>query len=168
MQLARPLPVKPLASSPGVGAQHARWLAARTAALLSLAAAYVHFAYAPSHFEEWWAYGLFFVMAGVAQALFVPVILYRPRPWLVFAGIAGNLAVVCLYVISRTAGVPLGPHARVAERVEAIDLATTGVEIALIGVLIVMLGRGARRLVVNGLLALGVLLWVLRLTGQLP
>lgn len=168
MQITRPVALQPLASSPGPGVLHAPWLAARSAAVLSLAAAYVHLAYMPSHFGQWWGYGLFFLATGVGQALFVPVILYRPRTWVVLVGIAGNLAIVCMYVVSRTAGVPVGPHAHVAERAGAIDLATTGAEIALIGVLLVMLGRGARRWIVNGLLAVGVLLWVLRLTGHLP
>jgi hypothetical protein len=168
MQLSRPVDLKPLAPSPGPGVLHAPWLAARSAAVLSLAAAYVHLAYMPSHFEEWWLYGMFFLAVGVGQALFVPAILYRPRTWVVLVGIAGNLGVVCMYVVSRTVGIPLGPHARVVEHAEPIDLATTGAEVALIGVLLVMLGRGARRWIVNGLLAVGALLWVLRLTGHLP
>ena len=138
------------------------------AALLSLAAAWVHLAYAPSHLRQWWAYGAFFIAAGAGQALFAPLVLRRPRPWLLHAAIAGNVAIVGLYVLSRTTGAPLGPHARVAEPAGAIDLATTAAEIVLVGVLLAMLGARARRRVLDALLALGILLWALRLTGHLP
>lgn len=66
------------------------------------------------------------------------------------------------------AGMPLGLHAEVAERAGAIDLATTAIEILLVGALLAMVGRATRRAVVNAMLLVGVLLWVLRLTGNLP
>jgi hypothetical protein len=154
------------ATAPG-GATRAG-AATLAAAVLSLAAAWVHLAYAPSHVREWWAYGAFFIAAGAGQALFAPLVLRRPRPWLLHAAIAGNVAIVGLYVLSRTTGPPLGPHARVAEPAGAIDLATTAAEIVLVGVLVAMLGARARRRVVDALLALGFLLWALRLTGHLP
>src|SRR5919198_1481898 len=50
------------------------------AAALSLLVAWVHLAYAASHLRQWWAYGAFFIAAGVGQALFAPLILRRPRP----------------------------------------------------------------------------------------
>jgi hypothetical protein len=102
------------------------------------------------------------------QALLAPLILRRPRPWLVLAGIAGNVATVGMYVTSRTVGPPLGPHAHVAERVGTIDLSTTAVEIVLVALLVTMRGGCARRLVLDGLVVGGVVLWALRLTGRLP
>jgi hypothetical protein len=138
------------------------------AAALSLAVAWVHLAYAAPHLRQWWAYGAFFVAAGAGQALFAPLVLRRPRPWLLHAGIAGNVAIVGMYVLSRTAGPPLGPHARVPEPAGGIDLATTAAEIVLVAVLLTMLGGRARRRVVDALLAAGILLWALRLTGHLP
>jgi hypothetical protein len=104
----------------------------------------------------------------VGQALFAPLVLRRPRPWLVAVGIAGNVAIVAMYVVSRTAGPPLGPHAHVPERAGAVDLLTTAAEIALVGVLLTLLGGRSRRWVANLLLAGGVLLWALRLSGRLP
>jgi hypothetical protein len=138
------------------------------AAALSLGVAWVHLAYAAPHLRQWWAYGAFFIAAGAGQALFAPLLLRGPRPWLVHAGIAGNVAIVGMYVMSRTAGPPLGPHAHVAERAGAIDLSTTAAEIVLVGLLLTMLGARSRRLVLDALLVGGVLLWVLRLTGRLP
>ena len=138
------------------------------AAALSLLAAWVHLAYAASHLRQWWAYGAFFVATGAGQALFAPLILRVPAPRLAAVGIAGNVAIVGMYVVSRTAGPPLGPHAHVPEPAGAIDLATTGAEIVLVAVLLTLLGGRARRVVANVLLAGGVLLWALRLGGQLP
>jgi hypothetical protein len=144
------------------------WLAAPAAAVLSLLAAWVHLAYWESHWNEWWGYGAFFIATGAGQALFAPAVVRWPRTWLLLAGIAGNLAIVGMYVMSRTAGVPVGTHAGVAERAGGIDLATTAAEIALAGLLLAMVGRTARRVVINTMLLAGALLWVMRFTGHLP
>lgn len=137
------------------------------AAAPSVCAGYVHFAYAGSHFDQWWAYGLFFVVAGNLQILLAILLVWRPRAWLPIAGIAGNLVVVALYVISRTDGIPLGPHARVVERAGAVDWATTVAQVAIIAALIAMLEGPLRRWIINGLMLLGALAWLLRLTGNL-
>jgi hypothetical protein len=141
---------------------------AGTAAALSLAAAWVHLAYAAPHLRQWWAYGAFFLATGAGQALFAPLILRRPRAWVIAAGVAGNVAIIAMYVVSRTYGPPLGPHARVPEVAGPIDLATTAVEVCLVGVLLTMMGPVARRRAANLLVAFAVLLWSLRLTGSLP
>lgn len=146
----------------------ARVTAPLAPALLSLAAAWVHLAYAASHFRQWWAYGAFFVAAGAGQALFAPLVLRRPAPAVLCAGIASNVAIVVMYVVSRTAGPPLGPHAHVPEPAGPIDLATTAAEIVLVGVLVSMLAPRARRRVLDVLVAGAVVLWALRLTGRLP
>jgi hypothetical protein len=145
-----------------------RLAAPAIAAALSLGAAWVHLAYAPSHLRQWWAYGAFFVAAGAGQALFAPLVVRRPGPAVATVGIAGNLAIVAMYVVSRTAGPPLGPHAHVPEPAGAIDLATTGSEIALVGVLLTLLAARQRRIAANLLVAAGALLWALRLGGTLP
>jgi hypothetical protein len=137
------------------------------AAVLSLLAGYVHFAFAESHFQEWWGYGAFFVAAGNLQALFAALLVWRPRAWQPLVGIAGNLAIVVVYVLSRTSGIPLGPHARVVEVAGAIDWATTAAQVAIIGALIAMLDGRRRRWIVNGLMLLGALAWLLRLAGHL-
>jgi len=149
-------------------ARPARVTAPLAAALLSLAVAWVHLAYAASHFRQWWAYGAFFVAAGAGQALFAPLVLRRPVPGVLHAGIAGNVAIVGMYVLTRTAGPPLGPHARVPEPAGPIDLATTAAEIVLVGVLLSLLAPRARRRVLDVLVAGAVVLGAVRLTGRLP
>src|SRR5215211_764799 len=139
-----------LGPGPGPAARFGRampWPTDRTiAAALSLGAAWVHFAYLGSHLRQWWAYGAFFLAVGAGQGLFAPLMLRRPGPWLVATGIAGNLAIVALYVLTRTAGPPIGPHARVPEPAGAVDLATTAAEVVLVAVLMTMLRGRARRL----------------------
>jgi hypothetical protein len=138
------------------------------AAALSLLAAWVHLAYTGTHWRDWWAYGLFFLVTGLGQGLLAAALVRWPRPWTALVGIAGNLAIVGMYVQSRTIGVPLGPHSGVAERTGAIDLATTGAEIATVALLLVLVGSRTRRWIMNLLLLAGALLWAGRLTGYVP
>jgi hypothetical protein len=73
----------------------------------------------PEHFEEWWGYGTFFLVAAVAQMVYVPLLLRWPnRTVLLLLGIAGNSAIVLLYLFTRVVGIPLfGPEAGEAEGV---------------------------------------------------
>jgi hypothetical protein len=143
------------------------WYAAPAAAVLSVAVGYVHLAYTESHWEDWWAYGLFFLATGVGQLLFAPLLLKWPKPWLIWLGITGNLAIVGMYVYSRTEGIPLGPHERVVEKAGGIDVATTMAEIAIAVLLLLMVGGRARRWVFNVLLVAGVVLWASRVGAGL-
>jgi hypothetical protein len=162
------LAVRPLRAVAGRGSLGARWTAAAvTAAGLSLVAGWIHFAYVASHWRDWWAYGVFFVACGVFQALFTPAIMRWPNARTALAGIAGNLGIVGMFVLSRTNGIPMGPHTGVVERATPIDLACTAAEIVLIGILLGMVGQTNRRWIINALLAAGVALWVLRLTDHL-
>jgi hypothetical protein len=127
------------------GGRHAaRWFDATlyAAAALSLLAALIHLWVVPEHLEEWWGYGAFFLVCAGAQGLFAFALLRRPdRPLLL--GVAGNLSIVILWFVTRTTGVPLGPHAGDAEVVGALDLACALAEAA------VVVGLGA--LVMRGL-----------------
>jgi hypothetical protein len=165
MQLALKHPHAP---STGTAAISTLRPAVCLAALLSFASGWVHLAYTESHFRAWWAYGVFFLAVGLGQALFGATLLRWPSRWLALAGIAANLGVVAMYVVSRTIGVPVGPEANVAHQAKAVDLLTTAGEIVLVGVLLGLLGRTARRRALNVILVLGVLLWTGRLTGYLP
>ena len=111
------------------------------AASLSLVAALIHLWVMPEHFEEWWGYGAFFLVAAVAQLLYVPILLRRSSRTVLLAGIAGNLAIVVLYLLTRTVGIPLlGPEAGKVEGVGLADLGATtsemGIALALGAVLL--------------------------------
>lgn len=89
------------------------------AAGLSILAGLVHGALVEEHFTKWWALGVFFTLAALAQGLFgfgilasrvmndAPVTRTWPpralRPFLI-AGILGNAALIFVYVLSRTVG----------------------------------------------------------------
>ncbi len=115
-----------------------------TAAVLSLAAGLLHVSAMPRHYAEWWGYGVFFLVVAVAQVLLGDGLLYRPRQRLFLAGIIGNFAVISLYIVTRTAGVPFfGPHAGEVEAVGAIDLASVVAEVALVAALLLLLRVGS-------------------------
>jgi hypothetical protein len=117
-----------------------------TAALLSLAAAVIHVWVMPEHFAEWWGYGVFFLIAAIAQAIYAIGVLRAPTPTLLRVGIIGNLAIIALWVVTRTIGIPVfGPHAGEIEAIGAIDVASKLVELLLIVVLGVMLQSASQR-----------------------
>ena len=151
-------------SIPARRATWAPWYAAPAAAALSIGAGYVHLAYTQDHWRDWWAYGAFFLAAGAVQLAYGVLVLRWPRPLVALLGIGAHLAVVAMYVQTRTVGIPLGPHERVKERVGAVDLATTVAEILVVVLLLTLVGARTRRWTVNLLLVAGAALWVLRVT----
>jgi hypothetical protein len=66
------------------------------AAALSLLAGLLHLWVTPEHFEQWWGYGAFFVVAAAAQILYVPIVVLLPTRIVLLGGTAGNLAIVGL------------------------------------------------------------------------
>ncbi len=137
------------------------------AAGLSFAAALIHLWAMPEHFEEWWGYGTFFVAVAAVQGAFGVALLRRPTQPLLLAGIWANAAIVVLYVVTRTRGIPIGPHDGTVEDAGILDMSATVAEIGLVVALVTLLVGAYRRWTVNALLLLGVVLWVLRLTGGL-
>lgn len=127
----------------------------RICGLLSLAAAALHAGLVEEHLDEWWGYGFFFIAASLAQGVYGLVLLALPRqpPWeasqwrafrlrLFSAGVIGNLAVVALYTLTRSVGIPFfGPAAGEVEPVEAFGLATKAVEMLTVVGLLVLVQR---------------------------
>lgn len=112
-------------------------------AMLSLVAALMHALAAPDHFAEWWGYGAFMTAAVVTQAGFAAALLWassqRALEWIAASGIIGNVAIMALYIVTRTLGTPLGPGAGEVEPVGemgGIDVISTLAEIALVVALI--------------------------------
>jgi hypothetical protein len=117
----------------------------RAAPTLAAAAAVIHAVEAPRHFAEWWGYGVFFLIATLAQAVLALLLLRfgrltpRARAALIAAGIAGNLAVIGLFAVTRTVGIPLaGPSAGELEPITRSGLAATLIELVLVGVLVLV------------------------------
>ena len=132
------------------------------AAALSLLAGLIHLWVTPEHFEEWRGYGTFFLAVASAQGFYSVVLLRWPRQLIFYLGIGGNLAIIVLYIVTRTVGIPFfGPHAGEVEEVGVVDLCAAMSELALamaLGVL-VMPPRGlSRERVIVVLLILGLII----------
>jgi hypothetical protein len=158
----------------------ARWVAAGAATI----AAAVHLYITPEHLREWWLYGGFFVAVTVAQVLLAVLLLRGPGIGVVLLAIWGTVGLIAIYVISRTAGLPITPpggghaihsHAPGAlgsgvpilpgslppgvEPVAAVDLVALGAELLLLVVLVGMLPSAVRRVTINLMLVAGVVGW---------
>jgi hypothetical protein len=74
--------------------------------VLVLAAGAVHLAQVGVHFDEGWPIAAFFLVAGICQVTGAALLLQpRPSAWF-WLGIAGSAALISLWVVSRTIGVP--------------------------------------------------------------
>jgi hypothetical protein len=133
-----------------------------------MVAGLAHLWAAPAHSGGWWGYGAFFVGVGLAQMVYGFVLPMKPNPLLISTAIWGNIGVILVYVVTRTSGIPLGPHAGIVEDATPFDVMTTVVELGLVVVLVSMLDGAHRAWTLNALLAVGVAAWVLRFTGTLP
>jgi len=122
---------------------------------LSVGAAVIHGIVTPEHFEEWWGYGTFFMMAALIQLFYGLLLVFQPwqpdpirgtkgfpATYLYWAGIIGNGFLIALYVITRTVGIPFfGPEVGEVEAVSAISLISKVIESLLIVALVILLRR---------------------------
>lgn len=74
----------------------------------SAAAAGVHAAVGPAHFRESTLFGIFFASSAMLQLLWAGALLVHREKALLLAGALGNAAVVLLWALTRTAGLPFG------------------------------------------------------------
>jgi hypothetical protein len=111
---------------------------------LSAAAGTIHLTVAADHFAEYFLFGLFFVVVGVALVAWAAAVAIAGSANRLLVLSAGNAVVVALWVASRTTGVPLGPSPGVPERVGYADLVTTIFEVLLVVLAVVAL-RSQRR-----------------------
>lgn len=114
--------------------------------ILSIAAGVLHASVVQEHAEEAALFGAFFVVAALAQGVWGSLLLNGPAPqWVLTAGALGNLAIVGVWIVSRTAGLPLGREPGVAEVAGFLDLLTTSFEVlAIAGALALLRGRVPR------------------------
>lgn len=112
----------------------------------------VHGLITQEHFQEWWGYGVFFLVAaicliGFGLALitdaidprYTPGDVQRLRRIMYFAGLAGNISLLTLYTLTRTAGIPFGPGAGTVETVAGPDVIANLTEaVAAIGLILLL------------------------------
>jgi hypothetical protein len=104
------------------------------------------------HFQEWWGYGVFFLavaicLIGLGLALvtdaidprYMPGDVNRLRRLMYAAGAVGVVSILGLYVLTRTAGIPLGPQTGSIESVGIIDLVAKATELLAVVGLVVLL-----------------------------
>ncbi|GBC87269.1 hypothetical protein HRbin12_01272 [bacterium HR12] len=121
-------------------------------AWLSIAAGLIHSANVREHLEEWWGYGVFFLLAAVVQIGYGIVFLVRPWRWderggvrtdagavghadrrFVLIGIGLNAPLIALWAVTRTVGIPfLGPEAGEVEPITGVSVLTKLLEAGLI------------------------------------
>jgi hypothetical protein len=157
--LARP-PGRAHSAAPSIGR-------VETVAALSVVASGMHLYVMDPHLREWWAYGAFFLACAVGQAALAVLVLRSTSPWLLLTGIVGNVAILGMYVLSRTNGPPLGPHAGRPEEAGTLDVSCAVVELATVIALVGLLPERARRRTTTLLALIGLALWSGRLTGML-
>jgi FtsP/CotA-like multicopper oxidase with cupredoxin domain len=78
-----------------------------SAALLTLGAAAIHFAVAPEHLAEYMPYGVFFIGLGIVQVGLAAAIMFVPSRRLFATAAAGTGTVMGIWLLSRTAGMPI-------------------------------------------------------------
>lgn len=98
------------------------------AAFASLGAAAIHFASAPDHYAEWLAAGVFFYAVGVFQAGWALAALRASGPAVMVLGFLANAGVIATWAVSRTEGMPFGPHTGVPEEVSRVGVTATAFE----------------------------------------
>ena len=108
-------------------------------AALSAGAGIVHAGVISAHFREYWLFGLFFVAAATAQNTWAIVLLRAPSRLVMTLGALGNTAVVALWTLTRTAGIPIGPEGATREPVGPLDALATGYEVVLVLALMLLL-----------------------------
>jgi hypothetical protein len=101
-------------------------------ATASAGAAAIHYAVIAEHFEEWWGFGLFFVLSAVAQLAWAVLVVTSRSRRFIWLGVVGNAAIVVLWVVTRTAGTLLGPEPAMPEAVGLADSVATAFELTIV------------------------------------
>jgi hypothetical protein len=112
------------------------------AGFASLGAGIIHLAAVGEHGAEWWLYGVFFMVLAVVQIAWAVQAMDTHHPLPVPSLYAmGNAAVVGLWFVSRTTGLPVGPERWAAETVGTADLLSTALEVVVVVLLVLTLRR---------------------------
>lgn len=140
------------ARSPGptAGARKERsadWPLVPVMAVAAVCSALIHLAVTPDHLRESAWYGAFFILAAIGQLLLAGALVLRPGRSLVLAGAVGSSVIVGLWLVSRTAGVPIGPDHGATEPFGTLDILASTAEAvsALAGFLALRAWESARR-----------------------
>jgi hypothetical protein len=128
----------------------AAWLSAPTAPIVMLATASllsggIHASVSGEHFREAFIFGAFFTVAAAAQVAWGILLLHRPSRTLLALGAIGNAAVVALWSMTRTVGLPVGPEPWRPEAIGTLDVVSTLFEVVIVVIAVTLLVRNAPR-----------------------
>ena len=101
-------------------------------ALLSAGAGTLHLSLVAEHLHEARAFGVFFLASGIAQLVWAVLASGGVNRRAVLVACIGNAAIVALWLISRTSGVPIGPEPWVPEAVGFPDIVATTYEVLIV------------------------------------
>jgi hypothetical protein len=107
-------------------------LATYSAASASAGAAAIHYAVVAEHFEEWWGFGLFFVVSAVAQLVWALLVVTSRSRSVIWLGVVGNAAIVMLWIVTRSVGTLVGPEPDMTEPVGVADSVATAFEVVIV------------------------------------
>ena len=114
-----------------------RFLVAVAAGLSAMAGG-IHATVMPEHAREAVLFGVFFAAAAVFQLGWAVLALLRPSRALLWVGAAGSAALTAVWIVSRTTGVPVGPHAWEAEPVGFVDLVVAFDQVAVVAAVVLV------------------------------
>jgi hypothetical protein len=151
------------------------------AAVCAMLAGAIHLAVVPQHWGVSWQISTFFVVLGLGQLGLGAALRWRLSPAVLTAVVAGHLAVMGLYVASRTVdlpfvpphdaahevphlpvpggignGLPIYPGTRI-EPVGVLDVACLAAELVLVAMIVGLLPARWRNAVTTAMVGLGVL-----------
>lgn len=107
---------------------------------LTYFAGLVHLVALPAHARESALFGAFFAVVASAQLVYAVVLARRPVRRVVEAGVLGQLALVVVWALTRTVGLPIGPAPWQAEPVGFLDLSCALSEAAAVALSLWLLG----------------------------
>jgi hypothetical protein len=114
-------------------------------AVMSLGAAAIHFAVMGSRFEEYVWFGVFFAVAAWYQALWAIAIVATPTRQRLVGGLSMNLVIIGVWLVTRTAGVPIGSEPGEVEPIGTADLVATVLQVLIVAGCMVGLARASGR-----------------------
>jgi hypothetical protein len=98
---------------------------------LAVASGLIHVRAAIDHFDVSQLEGMLFLLTANAQLLWAILAYKSATPRLLWAGAVVSVGIALVWAVSRTSGIPFGPHPWVPEAVGMIDLLATLDELVL-------------------------------------
>jgi diguanylate cyclase (GGDEF)-like protein len=126
------------AHRPAAGITAWQWVAAGGTAVAGVTHAFV----IREHFAESALYGTFFCFLMATQALLTVLLLRRPSTKVLERVGVVSVSVLCLWLLSRTSGLPVGPHPWHPETYGRLDILASGAElVTTVACAVLIIGR---------------------------